>query len=162
MDSDVIRPYSYGHTPPNNTPDTGRKVRLRSLAELDGRTQAAKAAKALIAELEADLGGADRLSAGEHEIVQRCALASAMLRDMEANWLSGRPLDIAAYTTLANTQSRLLKLLGLERRPRDVTPDLHRYIAARAEPPSHTPAPVPPPPPPPSAAPTVPPPPPPR
>jgi hypothetical protein len=115
-------------------PDTGPKARLLSLSDLDGRTLAAKHVKGLISSLEDDLGGADRLSAGEREIVQRAALASAMLQDMEATWLTGRGIDVAAYTTLANTQSRLLKLLGLERRPRDVTPDLDRYIAARAAP----------------------------
>ena len=104
-----------------------------SLADLDGRTIAARDAKALIGDIESDLGGADRLSAGEREIVQRAALASAMLRHMEAGWLTGRGIDVAAYTTLANTQSRLLKMLGLERRPRDVTPDLHKYIAATAD-----------------------------
>ena len=122
--------------------DSGRKVRLLSLSDLDGRTNAAKSARALVTDLESDLGGADRLSAAERELVQRCALASAMLQDMEANWLTGRGLDVAAYTTLANTQSRMLKMLGLSRRPRDVTPDLGDYMARR------TPAPVPVPPPP--------------
>jgi hypothetical protein len=116
-----------------NPPDGGEKVRLMSLADLDGRTIAARDAKALIRDIESDLGGADRLSAGEREIVQRAALASTMLRNMEAGWLTGRGIDVAAYTTLANTQSRLLKMLGLERRQRDVTPDLRKYIAAVAD-----------------------------
>jgi hypothetical protein len=112
----------------NHAATSGRKVRLLTLADLDGRTNAAKAARALVADLESDLGGADRLSAGEREIAQRAAIASAILHDIEAGWLSGRGIDIAAYTSLANTQSRLLKLLGLERRARDVTPDLPDYI----------------------------------
>ncbi len=78
-------------------------VRLLSLDQLDGRTAAAKAVRAFIATLENDLGGADRLSVGEREIVTRAALASAMLEDMEAKWLAGGSLDIASYTTLANT-----------------------------------------------------------
>lgn len=114
--------------PPNN----GKKARLLSLADLDGRTNAAKWARSLVADLESDLGGAERLSAAEREIVQRCALASAMLQDMEATWLTGRGVDVAAYTTLANSQSRMLKMIGLARRPRDVTPDLDDYVASRA------------------------------
>lgn len=117
------------------------KIRLQSLADLDGRTAAAKQAQALIVCLENDLGGADRLSAAEHELVQRCALASAMLQHMEVAWLSGQGVDVTAYTTLANTQSRILKMLGLERRPRDVTPDLSKYVASRS------PSVIPPPPP---------------
>lgn len=131
--------------PPNNPSDTG-KVRLLTLGALDGRTAAARNVRALISAIEDDLGGADRLSAGEHEIVQRAAMASAMLTDMEAAWLSGSPLNIAEYTTLANTQSRLLKLLGLERRARNATPDLARYIEGRAAvAPTVTPGPPPPP-----------------
>jgi hypothetical protein len=118
----------------NNVPATGPKHRLRSLADLDGRTAAAKAARATVRALEADLGGADRLSVAERELIQRAALASAMLQDMETAWLSGRGLDVAAYTTLSNTQSRILKMLGLERRSRDVTLDLKTYMEARAAP----------------------------
>ena len=118
--------------PPDNPPDAPRKARLLTLGALDGRTAAARNVKALIADIENDLGGADRLSAAEREIATRAALAGAVLQDMEANWLAGRPLDVAAYSTLSNTQSRLLKMLGLERRPRDVTPALGAYIAAHA------------------------------
>jgi hypothetical protein len=133
--------------PADNSPDTGRKVRLLTLGDLDGRTNAAKAARGLIGALQDDLGGADRMNAGEREIVQRAALASAMLQDMEAQWLTGRGLDVAAYTTLSNTQSRLLKLLGLQRRPRDVTPDLAEYVATHASAvPEQAPVPLPPPP----------------
>jgi hypothetical protein len=55
-----------------------------------------------------------------------------MLEDMEARWLSGCPLDVPSYTALANMISRTLRTLGLERRQRDVTPDLATYVADRA------------------------------
>lgn len=108
------------------------KVRLRSLADLDGRTLAARTAKALIAELADDMGGADRLSAGERALIHRAALAGAMADDMETAWLSGRPIDVAAYTALVNVQRRLLTTVGLKRQPRDVTPDLDAYVASKA------------------------------
>lgn len=108
------------------------KVKLRSLADLDGRTLAARTAKALIAELETDMGGADRLSAGERALIHRAALAGAMADDMEAAWLSGRSMDVAAYTTLVNVQRRLLTTVGLKRQARDVTPDLDEYLAGKA------------------------------
>jgi hypothetical protein len=115
---------------PADSPTDAPKVRLMTLGDLDGRTNAAKAAKALIADLESDLGGADRLSAGERVIVGRAAVSTAMIEDMEARWLSGRPLDVAAYCALVNVQRRLLTTVGLQRRPRDVTPDLAAYVAA--------------------------------
>lgn len=119
-------------------PDTGGKVRLLSLADLDGRSTAAKAARALIVQLESDLGGTDRLSAGERVLVHRAAVAAAMAEHYEAAWLSGRNVDITAYCTLTNALHRLLKTVGLERRARDVTPDLSKYIAERAVPPAAT------------------------
>jgi hypothetical protein len=134
--------------PPECTPDAGKKVQLLSLADLDGRTIAARNARALVSAIESDLGGADRLSAAEREIATRAALAGAMLADLEARWLTGRPADLAQYATLANTQSRLLKMLGLERRPRDTTPTIDAYLATRKDDPIPPPpgAPLPPPP----------------
>jgi len=118
----------------DNAPGAG-KVRLMTLGDLDGRTLAAKAAKALVADLENDLGGTDRLSAGERALVVRAAVSTAMIEHIEATWLSGGELDVAAYTALVNVQRRLLTTVGLQRRPRDVTPDLADYVAAKAPPP---------------------------
>lgn len=115
-------------------PDKGDKLRLLSIDQLDGRTMAAKNARALIDSLQSDLGGVEHLSAAEREIVQRAALASAMCQHAEALWLMGRPIDVQEYCTLVNAQRRLLVTVGLKRRPRDVTPDLAAYIGQRALP----------------------------
>jgi hypothetical protein len=112
-----------------NKPD---KACLLTFDQLDGRTMAAKNARALIDNIESDLGGADRLTAAEREIVQRAALASALCQHMETLWLMGKGIDVASYATLVNTQRRLLATMGLARRPRDVTPELSAYIAQRA------------------------------
>lgn len=109
------------------------KARLRSLNELDGRTNAAKRARALVEAIESDLGGSDRLTAGEREIVQRAAITSAMLENIEVEWLTGNEVDIGAYCALTNNLRRLLTTVGLERRPRDVTLDLDKYLASRAQ-----------------------------
>src|ERR1700685_4695167 len=94
------------------------KTKLLSLEQLDGRTLAAKNVRSLIDAVECDLGGSDRLSAAEREIVRRAALASAMLEHLEAAWLTGNGLDVGAYTALANLLRRLLTTVGLGRRPR--------------------------------------------
>ena len=121
-----------GDLAPNSAPG---KVKLMTLADLDGRTNAAKAARALVADLSADLGGADRLSAGERALVVRAAVTTAMLEHIETTWLAGGGIDLAGYATLANVQRRLLVTVGLQRRPRDVTPDLDDYVASRVPPP---------------------------
>jgi hypothetical protein len=120
---------------PNNPVDAPKsKVRLLSLADLDGRTLAARTTKRLIGELESDLGGGDRLTAGERVLAHRAAAATAMAEDLEARWLTGQPVDIGMYATLVNAAARLLRTLGLQRRPRDVTPSLQDYVAFRAAP----------------------------
>ena len=50
------------------------KVRLLTLSDLDGRTNAAKAARAFIADLESDLGGSSLLSAAQRSLVMRAAV----------------------------------------------------------------------------------------
>lgn len=104
---------------PRSLPDKG-KVRLLTLGDLDGRTLAAKAARALIADLESDLGGADHLSAAQRALVMRAAITGAMVEHLEASWLSGGEYDVLAYTALTKLQLRLLTALGLERRTGDL------------------------------------------
>jgi hypothetical protein len=50
-------------------------------------------------------------------------------------------VDIASYATLINATARLLRTIGLERRPRDVTPDLQAYVEAKATEPEVLPPP---------------------
>lgn len=120
---------------PDNSVDAtakgGRKVRLRSLADIDRRTNAARLTFDLRARMIADLGGEDALSAMALEVIDNVAVMGAMLKDAAASYLSGEPTDIAEFTTLANAQRRLLADLGLERRQRDVTPTLRNYLAER-------------------------------
>src|SRR5262245_61574047 len=100
-----------------------------ALSDLDGRTNAAKAAKALVSQLESDMGGADRLSAAERALVVRAAITTIMLEHIETGWLAGGDMDVAGYATLTNNLRRLLTTIGLKRQPRDVLPDLNDYIA---------------------------------
>ena len=95
--------------------DSGAKVRRLSLDNLDGRTRAAQALNANILALEADLGGADHLAAGERQMVRRAALAGVMCEDLGARWLLGEPVDPALFAQLANAERRLLEAIGLNR-----------------------------------------------
>jgi len=106
----------------------GPKRRLKCLQDLDRRTGAAKAAYALRAEIIADLGGPSALSAMQKVLVDHVATLAAALADIAAKYLAGEDTSMIVYATLANSQRRLLADLGLERRARDVTPDLRDYI----------------------------------
>lgn len=114
-----------------NTTNGGEKVRLLTLDHLDGRTTAARRARALIEELESDMGGADRLSTAERQIVQRAAILGALVEAAEAQALAGHTVSVQELISMIGAQQRLLMSLGLQRRPRDVTPDLKEYAARR-------------------------------
>lgn len=116
--------------PATSPADTG-KLRLLTLADLDSRTRAARQARELMDSIETDLGGSERLSAAERQIVQRAAVTGALLESMEAHWLSGDGIDLQAYLPAANAQRRLLESLGLQRRTKDVTPSLSEYLSRR-------------------------------
>jgi hypothetical protein len=115
-------------------PDTCRKIKLRSLADLDGRTTAARNALNLRDAIADDLGGRANLSAAQHSIVTSAAMIGAMLEDQAAKYISGGKVEPAVFAMLANAQRRLLVDLGLERRARDVTPiNLRDYVRKRPQ-----------------------------
>ena len=110
--------------PDDDAPRTRQgKVRLRSLDDLDNRTAAARRARDLVADLESDLGGGDRLSVGLRELVKRAAMLGAIVEDCEVRWLERKPVDLDTYLAAVNAQRRVLVTVGLDRVPRDVTPD---------------------------------------
>lgn len=107
------------------------KVRLRTLDDLDNRTAAARRARELVADLEADLGG--DLSTAERELVKRAALLGAIVEDQEVCWLQRQPADLALYGQLVDRQRRILETLGLKRNARNVTPSIRdRLMEAQA------------------------------
>jgi hypothetical protein len=104
-------------------------TRLLTLAHLDRRCAAYRTTKELIDSIESDLGGADRLSTGERQLIQHGAVLGAVLEDLEARWIAGAPLDMSSFCTIVNAQRRVLEAVGLRRVPRDVTPKLSSYLA---------------------------------
>lgn len=108
------------------------KQRLLTLDHLDGRTLAARRARELIESIETDLGGGDRITEGQRQLIQRAAVLGTCIESCEARWLAGEPVEMAEYLAAVNAQRRVLVTLGLERRARDVTPSLSEYMATRA------------------------------
>jgi hypothetical protein len=116
---------------PVDSGNSGSKTRLLSLGDIDRRTRAYRKTTELIVSIETDLGGADRLSTAERQIIQRAALTGALLEDLETRWLSGEPIDAGQYATLSNAQRRLFETVGLRRVAREV-PSLGEYLAKKA------------------------------
>ena len=115
--------------------DAGRtragKVRLRTLSDIDARTAAYRRFQELVSAYHADLGG-DPTTA-EEAIVQRAVSLQVWCEDAEAVYASTGKLDIGQFTTATNAMRRLLADIGLDRRQRDVTPDLQTYMASKAK-----------------------------
>src|SRR5260370_31160896 len=107
-----------------------------TMSDLDCLSGAAARCLELARELEVDLGGADRLSTAQRQLIQRAAVLAAQLEDFETRWCLGEVVELPDYLQAINVQRRLLATLGLERRPRDVSPDVRTYLrdaAARHE-----------------------------
>jgi hypothetical protein len=104
------------------------------LAATDGRSLTARRFQDLYEDIANDLGWLDVLSEAQKQIIRRAATLSAESERQEAEWANGRPFDLTVYSTTANCLRRLFEALGLERRPRDITPTLSNYLQAKAGP----------------------------
>jgi hypothetical protein len=101
---------------------------LRTLEDLDARTAGYHRARELISGIEQDLGGADQLTTGQSQLAQRASVYGALIESYEVQWLESRIVD-PNWNAATNVQRRVLRDLGLERRAKDVTPELSTYCA---------------------------------
>jgi hypothetical protein len=106
------------------------RLQLPTMAQLDQRTNAAKAFTQLARDIEIDLGGADRLSAIESNLIQAFAGCSVALQALNVRLVRDGEdgLDLGLLALLAGALCRLSSRLGTERRPRDVTPSLSSFL----------------------------------
>ena len=101
---------------------------LLTLKGLGHRSPAYRATKQLIREIEADLGGAENLSATERQMVQHGAVLGAIAQDYEARYLMGRQPDLALLCRVLKAQRSCFDAIGYRRRQRDVTPTLEHFL----------------------------------
>ena len=130
MSSPVIR------SPSATTPVTCRSAvtngkRLHVVAP--GDTKWARRFKDVLGQIVSDLGGHQVLSEGQRQLARRCATIAIACEKMEGEAAAGEDIDLDAYGTLTDRLGRAFQRLGLERRPRDVTPTLDQYLGAREE-----------------------------
>ena len=119
------------------------KAKLRSaitnghaiLADVDHRSAWMRRLRDLTALHVSDLGGEALISEGEKVLVRRASMITVQLEMMEARFADNDGQASAAqlmlYQTCANTLRRLHETLGLQRRAKDVTPNLRDYLAAK-------------------------------
>jgi hypothetical protein len=107
----------------------GKKLKLLTRQNLDGRTAAAKLYDRLVADIEADLGGSAELSMIERTLIQAYASASLTLQNLNAQLLLGQEVDFALHTQCVSAMVRVASRLGLQRRAKNVGPTLGDVLA---------------------------------
>lgn len=113
------------------------------LPGVDGRSVWMRRLRDLIDLHVADLGGGDSVSAAERSIVRRAATLTVELERMEGTFaLAGEaaPDALDLYQRTAGNLRRLLESVGLQRRARDITPDLSQYLTGELARPVESPS----------------------
>jgi hypothetical protein len=100
------------------------------LENVDGRSATARRYRDILNELISDIGGDP--SGAQTAIARRASALCVVCEQAEAEMVAGGVLDLAEFTTAANSLRRLLSDLGLERRARDITPSLADYLASKS------------------------------
>jgi hypothetical protein len=99
----------------------------------DNRGAWVRRCKDVISELLSD---AQNASAAERSIIRRASVLTVELEQLEAKFAlageaSTEQLDL--YQRCSSSLRRLLEAIGLQRRPRDVTPNLSQYLAIKEQ-----------------------------
>lgn len=101
------------------------------LTGIDQRSAPARRYKDVMDAVASDLGGIDHLSQAQLHLIRSVAGLVVLRESLDAKVLTGEKIDTTEYTRIVNSLRRLLATIGLERTPRDVTPDLRTYIERR-------------------------------
>jgi hypothetical protein len=103
------------------------------LLAVDHRTAPMRRLRDLIMLHESDLGGADFISAAERSLVRRASVIELQLELLEHRFAEAGGEATASqlmdYQRATGALRRILESLGLQRRPRDVTPSLDQVIS---------------------------------
>jgi hypothetical protein len=116
--------------PANAPPRDPQRSRITNgsalLPGVDNRSAWVRRCKDVIEAHLSDLGGEDNTSAAERSIIRRASVMTVELERMEAVFAvagEAKPEQLDLYQRTAANLRRLLEAIGLQRRPRDVTPD---------------------------------------
>jgi len=100
---------------------------------VDGRSALARRYRDVLNAYVADLGGDDRITEAERTLCRRAASLVVMAEVAEAELARDGKTDTEEYVRIVNALGRVLGRIGIERRPRDITPDPLEYARQKAE-----------------------------
>ena len=112
------------------------KLQLPSMASLDQRTNAAREFARLVSAIEADLGGADRLSQVERSLIESFAGCNVALSALNMRLIKNgeEGVDLGLIALLSGALCRISTRIGTARRPKpveDLYAELERKQAER-------------------------------
>jgi hypothetical protein len=106
----------------------GREV----LPDVDGRSTVARRYRDISGAIVADQGGINQCSESRLQLIRRFAAAAVLAEQMESRLANGEEVDIAEHALLTSTMVRVAQRIGINRLPKNITPDLRDYLEAKA------------------------------
>jgi hypothetical protein len=88
----------------------------------DGNSAWSRRYRDLVSGHVSDLGGHDALSEAQLSLVRRASAIECELEQMEGKLSMGLDIDFDLFTRSASHLRRILETLGIERKPRNITP----------------------------------------
>jgi hypothetical protein len=90
------------------------------LKRIDKRTKIWRAILPRIQRLEDDAGGADNLTHAKQSLCRRAAFLELLCETQELRFTAGEAADVGAYTQALNSMLGLYRMLGIERKARNI------------------------------------------
>jgi hypothetical protein len=118
--------------PVGSKPVRGRKLYGRSrisnghdmLPDVDGRSVIARRYRDITHAIFVDQDGIERCSESRQQLIRRFAAAAVLAEQLESRLANGEQIDIQEHATLCSSLVRLTQRIGIDRVPKDLTPNL--------------------------------------
>ena len=95
----------------------------RLLPNVDQRSLPYQRYKEIIKQMAVDAGGVENLTAARAQLIRRFSAASVLAEQMEVRIAKGELVNITEFSALSSTLVRLGRLVGVERRSKDIYPN---------------------------------------
>lgn len=105
----------------------------RLLPGIDGRSMPARRYRDIASQIISDQGGADQLAEVRLQLIRRFAASSVMAEFMEAKLARGEEIDVQEHAVQCSNLVKIAKLIGVDRRAKEIVPTLKQYLESTAE-----------------------------
>lgn len=104
------------------------------LPGVDGRSSIARRYRDIASAIVADMGGIDRCSESRVQLIRRFSASAVLAENLESKLANGAEINIAEHALLTSSMVRVAQRIGINRLPKNITPDLREYLEAKPEP----------------------------